>query len=89
MEISTIYSPSTDTQSKKQYSTGLLSEILPLLKVNRNFPKVLITAPQHMGGLGFRKPEDEQGIESINHIILTYDSPLPTNQLFKQWLEYT
>ena len=57
--------------------------------MNRNFPKVLITAPPHMGCLGFRKLEDKQGIESINHIISIYDSLLPTNQLFKQSLEYT
>jgi hypothetical protein len=41
-----------------------------------------------MGGLGFKKLEHEQGIESINHIISTYDSPLPTSNLFKQSLEY-
>ena len=63
-------------------------KLLPLLKINRNIPTPLVSISIYMGGFDFQSLEIEKGIESLGIIVLTYESILPTSNLFRQSLEF-
>ena len=63
-------------------------KLLSLLKINQNIPTLLVSIPIHMRGFDLQSLEIEQGIEALEIIASTYESILPTFNLFRQSLEF-
>ena len=65
----------------------LYQELLPRIKVNRNFPQIMIYIHITVGGLGLGSMEYEQTVKAINLFISLYQSAISSTQLLKDSLE--
>ena len=62
-------------------------KLLPRLKVSRNFPVIMVIAPESIRGLGLPLMETQQIVEAIDLILLLYNSPSPAKYLLRVSLE--
>ena len=62
-------------------------ELLPRIKVNRNYPTNSIAAPEVFEGLGLKHLQMEQGVEAINLNVFMWDVDHPSQFLLKDILE--
>ena len=62
--------------------------MLPRLKVNRHFPKVMINLPYFLGGLNLPRYEWEQAVQHLSVFSLLYNNASPMGNMFTVTLEY-